>query len=97
MATGLCEGGTARNEGLLEAGREGTPMVPYRAVLLLRQPVEVVQSILHMGMNLDPDERNTNLEHVTSYYVARLERLTDLARKLGRRAAFIERWRAAKH
>jgi hypothetical protein len=37
MATGLCEGGTARNEGLLEAGREGTPMVPYRAVLLLRR------------------------------------------------------------
>jgi hypothetical protein len=36
MATGLCEGGTARNEGLLESGREGTPMVPYRAVLLLR-------------------------------------------------------------
>jgi ACS family D-galactonate transporter-like MFS transporter len=37
MATGF-EGGTARNEGLLAAGREGTPMVAYRAlwaVLLL--------------------------------------------------------------
>jgi MFS transporter, ACS family, D-galactonate transporter len=38
MATGRTEGGTARNEGLLEAGRDGTPMVPYRplwSVLLL--------------------------------------------------------------
>ena len=73
----------AISPGILENPR-------VRAVLLLRQPVEVVQSILHMGMNLDPVARNTNLEHVTSYYVARLERLTDLARKLGRRAAFIE-------
>jgi hypothetical protein len=61
-----------------------------RAVLLLRQPVEVVQSILHMGTHLDPLERNTNLEHVSGYYIARLERLAELARQLGRRAAFIE-------
>ena len=61
-----------------------------RAVLLLRQPVEVVQSILHMGTHLDPVERNTNLEQVTGYYVARLQRLADLARGLGRRAAFVE-------
>jgi hypothetical protein len=61
-----------------------------RAVLLLRQPVEVVQSILNMGTNLDPVARNTNLEHVTAYYVDRLRRLADLARKLGRRAAFVE-------
>jgi hypothetical protein len=61
-----------------------------RAVLLLRQPIDVVQSILHMGTHLDPLERNTNLEHVTGYYVARLERLASLARQLGRRAAFLE-------
>jgi hypothetical protein len=61
-----------------------------RAVLLLRRPVEVVQSILHMGTHLDPLARNTDLEHVSGYYVARLERLTELARRLGRRAAFLE-------
>jgi hypothetical protein len=61
-----------------------------RAVLLLRQPLEVVQSILHMGTHLDPLERNTNLEQVTGYYLARLERLAELARNLGRRAAFVE-------
>jgi hypothetical protein len=61
-----------------------------RAVLLLRQPMDVVQSILHMGTHLDPDERNTNLEHVTDYYVARLASLADLGRRLGRRAALIE-------
>jgi hypothetical protein len=61
-----------------------------RAVLLLRQPFDVVQSILHMGTHLDPLERNTNLEHVSSYYVARLERLAALAGQLGRRAAFVE-------
>lgn len=69
--------------GILESRRT-------RAVLLLRQPADVMQSILHMGTHLDPREQNTNLEHVTGYYIARLERLTDLARKLGRRAAFIE-------
>ena len=61
-----------------------------RAVLLLRQPVEVVQSILHMGTHLDPVARNTNLDQVTSYYVERLRGLADLARRLGRRAAFVE-------
>jgi hypothetical protein len=60
------------------------------AVLLLRQPVDVVQSILHMGTHLDPLERNTNLEHVAGYYVTRLDRLAELARQLGRRAAFLE-------
>jgi len=61
-----------------------------RAVLLLRQPIDVVQSILHMGTHLDPLERNTDLEHVTNYYVARLERLAELACQLGRRAALVE-------
>lgn len=61
-----------------------------RAVLLLRRPLEVVQSILHMGTHLDPLERNTDLEQVSGYYIARLERLADLARRLGRRAAFLE-------
>lgn len=61
-----------------------------RAVLLLRQPIDVVQSILHMGTHLDPLERNTDLEHVSGYYVARLERLAALAQQLGHRAAFLE-------
>jgi hypothetical protein len=61
-----------------------------RAVLLLRQPVDVMQSVLHMGTHLDPLERNTNLEHVSGYYIARLGRLAELARQLGRRAAFLE-------
>ncbi|HEU4625586.1 MAG TPA: hypothetical protein VFS52_12515 [Steroidobacteraceae bacterium] len=61
-----------------------------RAVLLLREPVDVVQSILHMGQHLDPLERNTNLEHVGGYYLARLQALGGLARQLGRRAAFLE-------
>ena len=61
-----------------------------RAVVMLRQPADVLQSILHMGTHLDPLEQNTNLEHVTSYYVSRLDRLTELARKVGQRAAFIE-------
>jgi hypothetical protein len=61
-----------------------------RAILLLRQPIDVVQSILHMGTHLDPLERNTNVEHVTNYYIARLERLAELSARLGRRAAFVE-------
>jgi hypothetical protein len=61
-----------------------------RAVLLLRDPEEVIQSILHMGTHLDPVDRNTNLEQVGNYYATRLQRLADLARKLGRRAAFVE-------
>jgi hypothetical protein len=73
----------AISPGILENQR-------MRSVVLLRQPVDVLQSILHMGTYLDPLEQNTDLEHVTGYYIARLERLTDLARKLGRRAAFVE-------
>jgi hypothetical protein len=69
--------------GILESRR-------LRAVVMLRQPAEVLQSILHMGTHLDPLEQNTNLGHVTNYYVARLDRLTELARKVGTRAAFIE-------
>jgi hypothetical protein len=73
----------AISPGILESPRT-------RAVLLLRQPVEVVQSILHMGTHLDPLASNTNLEQVTGYYVERLRTLADLARRLGRRAAFLE-------
>ncbi|HVY79684.1 MAG TPA: hypothetical protein VG994_01775 [Steroidobacteraceae bacterium] len=73
----------AISRGILEGSRT-------RAVLLLREPVDVVQSILHMGKHLDPLERNTDLEHVTGYYLARLEGLGGLARQLGRRAAFLE-------
>lgn len=61
-----------------------------RAVFLLRQPVEVLQSIMHMGTHLDPRARNTNVEKVTGYYEARVQRLTLLARQLGERAAFLE-------
>jgi len=61
-----------------------------RAVVMLRHPADALQSILHMGTHLDPLAQNTNLEHVTDYYVARLERLTELARKVGSRAAFVE-------
>jgi hypothetical protein len=73
----------AISPGILEGQR-------VRAVLLLRQPEDVVQSILHMGTHLDPVEQNTNLEQVTGYYVSRLQRLAELARRLGRRAAFVE-------
>jgi hypothetical protein len=72
----------------ISPGILGNPRM--RAVLLLRDPVDVVQSILHMGTHLDPVERNTNMEQVADYYVTRLQRLADLARKLGRRAAFVE-------
>jgi hypothetical protein len=60
-----------------------------RAVFLLREPADVVQSIIHMGTHLDPLEQNTNVGQVTSYYKARLERLAALAPVLGRRAAFL--------
>jgi hypothetical protein len=61
-----------------------------RAVFLLREPVDVIQSIIHMGRHLDPLEQNTNVEQVTGYYEARLRRLTELAPRLGERAAFLE-------
>lgn len=61
-----------------------------RAVFLLREPTEVVQSIIHMGRHLDPQEQNTNVEQVVGYYEARLLRLAELAPVLGRRAAFLE-------
>jgi hypothetical protein len=61
-----------------------------RAVFLLRQPVEVVQSIVHMGTHLDANDRNANVASATKYYVERLRRLTQLARVLGTRAAFVE-------
>ena len=64
---------------------------PYtRGVFLLREPADVIQSIVHMGTHLDPHEQNTNLEQVAGYYEARLRRLTELAPVLGRRAAFLQ-------
>jgi len=60
-----------------------------RAIFLLREPADVVQSIIHMGTHLDPLEQNTNVEQVTSYYQARLRRLAELAPVLGERAAFL--------
>ncbi|MEJ1962581.1 MAG: hypothetical protein WDO56_13965 [Gammaproteobacteria bacterium] len=61
-----------------------------RAVFLLRQPVDVVQSIVHMGRHLDANERNANVVIATKYYVERLSQLARLARVFGRRAAFVE-------
>lgn len=61
-----------------------------RAVFLLRQPADVVQSILYMGTHLDPLQENVDVGHVTSYYMSRLQRLTHLAKVFGRRAALIE-------
>ena len=61
-----------------------------RAIILLRQPVDVVQSIVHMGRHLDLNEQNSNVANATSYYVERLSQLTRLARAFGKRAAFVE-------
>ena len=61
-----------------------------RAIILLRQPVDVVQSIVHMGRHLDLNEQNSNVANATSYYVERLTQLTNLARAFGKRAAFVE-------
>jgi hypothetical protein len=60
-----------------------------RAVFLLREPADVIQSIIHMGTHLDPLEQNTNVGQVTSYYEARLRRLAELAPVLAERAAFL--------
>src|SRR5262249_37085395 len=54
-----------------------------RAIFLLRQPVDVVQSIVHMGRHLDLNEKNSNVAKTTQYYVERLSQLTRLARVLG--------------
>jgi hypothetical protein len=61
-----------------------------RAIILLRQPVEVVQSIVHMGRHLDLNEQNANVANATRYYVERLSQLTRLAQAFGKRAAFVE-------
>ena len=61
-----------------------------RAIILLRQPVDVVQSIVHMGRHLDTNDRNANVAIATAYYVERLSQLARLAQVFGRRAAFLE-------
>jgi len=61
-----------------------------RGIILLRQPVDVVQSIVHMGRHLDLNEQNANVANATQYYVERLGQLTKLARAFGPRAAFVE-------
>ena len=60
-----------------------------RAIFLLREPGDVIQSIIHMGTHLDPLEQNTNVGQVTTYYEARLRRLAELAPVLGERAAYL--------
>jgi hypothetical protein len=61
-----------------------------RGIILLRQPVDVVQSIVHMGRHLDLNEQNSNVANATQYYVERLGQLAKLARAFGKRAAFVE-------
>ena len=61
-----------------------------RGIILLRQPVDVVQSIVHMGRHLDLNEQNSNVANATQYYIERLGQLTKLARIFGNRAAFVE-------
>ncbi len=61
-----------------------------RAIILLRQPVDVVQSIVHMGRHLDTNDRNANVAIATAYYVERLSQLMRVAQVFGRRAAFVE-------
>ena len=61
-----------------------------RGIFLLRQPVDVVQSIVHMGRHLDLNEQNSNVANATNYYVERLSQLTRLAHVFGKRAAFVE-------
>ena len=61
-----------------------------QAVFLLRQPVEALQSIIHMGRQLDANERNADAASATAYYVDRVRRLAKLAPLLGARAAFVE-------
>jgi hypothetical protein len=61
-----------------------------RGIILLRQPVDVVQSIVHMGRHLDLNEQNSNVANATQYYVERLGQLAKLARAFGQRAAFVE-------
>jgi hypothetical protein len=61
-----------------------------QAVFLLRQPVEVLQSIIHMGTHLDANERHADAASATTYYVERVRRLAKLAPLLGARAAFVE-------
>ena len=61
-----------------------------RGIILLRQPADVVQSIVHMGRHLDLNEQNSNVANAAKYYVERLSQLTRLARAFGKRAAFVE-------
>lgn len=61
-----------------------------RAIFLLRQPTDVVQSIVHMGRHLDLNAQNSNVVNATQYYVERLGQLATLARVFGKRAAFVE-------
>jgi hypothetical protein len=68
-----------------------------RAVFLLRRPVQALQSILYMGRHLDSNDRTADLNHAASYYIRRLERLTQLAPIFGQRAAFIASEDLARH
>lgn len=61
-----------------------------RVIFLLRQPVDVLQSIVHMGTHLDANAQNASVANATAYYIKRAKELTVLARRVGARAAFIE-------
>jgi hypothetical protein len=61
-----------------------------RVIFLLRQPVDVLRSIVHMGTHLDSNAQNASVASATAYYVSRVNQLTMLARRMGSRAAFVE-------
>ena len=61
-----------------------------RAVFLLREPTEVVQSIIHMGRIWIRRSATPTSSRWWGYYEARLLRLAELAPVLGHRAAFLE-------
>ena len=61
-----------------------------RVIFLLRQPIDVIQSIVHMGTHLDTNAQNASVLSATEYYIKRVNQLTVLARQMGARASFIE-------
>ncbi len=62
-----------------------------RVIFLLRQPVDVLQSIVHMGTHLDANERNASVASATAYYRQSPAISSRRSRDgMGTRAVFIE-------
>jgi hypothetical protein len=59
-----------------------------RAIFLLRQPADTVRSITAMNERFKPED--VDAPSIAGYYEERVERLAELAPRLGNRAAFIE-------